>query len=551
MDNISLLIGTLITTISNKYLNITVEPVITMVLTSSLINIINVLFKSGNFNYFMILQTRFLFIKKFFGLFYYNIIVNDESIYYQKILSYILIKYKDKLIQDNADYSCKNENLKNIQFLNETIIENIEKNKHVEFIFEKGSNNIIIRSKELNILQLKNYIKEIISNNSFTTNLNIFLPTISHIINNNSKNKVDEKIVTNITWKNISVHTNKNLANTIVSEKINNELICDLKDFIKSEDFYNKKGIPYKRGYLLYGPPGSGKTSIIKSFASTYGMDIYMINMENIKYPEDITQIFRGFDSICGYHIICFEDIDRCPMFKKEAYLRSYDYNSSVGLRTLLNELDGVVEGNKRITIFTANDISVIEQIDALCRPGRIDKKIEMGYCDTDQICKIFNHYTESNSLLVINKTETIITITPANLIKIILSDTKMLSDDFKKLIIENYNSKNEKNCQSTFKNQEYNEKNNKDRTLDEDIYKKRFVNLINSYKIIYDKFNKEHDRTTELINTIGSTNNIRELKETIPNIIWGRKTSLKKIEANFNIVKNYYDAYSREEDNN
>ena len=39
----------------------------------------------------------------------------------------------------------------------------------------------------------------------------------------------------------------------------------DVKEFINNGKWYNERGIPYRRGYLLYGPPGSGKSSFLKT----------------------------------------------------------------------------------------------------------------------------------------------------------------------------------------------------------------------------------------------------------------------------------------------
>ncbi len=48
-----------------------------------------------------------------------------------------------------------------------------------------------------------------------------------------------------------------------VAEQIRNDCI----DFLKSSKWYHDRGIPYRRGYLLYGPPGCGKTSFITALA--------------------------------------------------------------------------------------------------------------------------------------------------------------------------------------------------------------------------------------------------------------------------------------------
>ena len=108
----------------------------------------------------------------------------------------------------------------------------------------------------------------------------------------------------------------------------------DVKKFIENEDYYKTKGLPYKRGYLLYGPPGSGKTSKIKSLANQYSMDIYIINMDREMEVSTLQKLFKGIHNSKGFHIICFEDNDRCSQIK---------YHDVEFIRFFIKELDGLI----------------------------------------------------------------------------------------------------------------------------------------------------------------------------------------------------------------
>jgi len=71
--------------------------------------------------------------------------------------------------------------------------------------------------------------------------------------------------------------THRTLASVVLDGGIGVKIAEDMRRFLESKDWYEKVGIPYRRGYLLYGPSGSGKSSLALALASEVGLRICVL----------------------------------------------------------------------------------------------------------------------------------------------------------------------------------------------------------------------------------------------------------------------------------
>jgi len=245
--------------------------------------------------------------------------------------------------------------------------------------------------------------------------------------NTNTYNKVSifrteistKKENRSIKWKSSVVKLSKTIKNTIVSDSVKKHFYDDVDNFMQTEQTYLDRGLPYKRGYLLYGIPGCGKTSLIKAIANQYKIPIFIIDMSIIKDNSELIHITNDISSHLvedQKYLVVFEDIDRSKMFKGWAY-----GDDKVTMDCFLNVLDGVDEYHGRITILTSNDIEKVNKHKALMRPGRIDTIVELTECTIPQISQILNFYFSTSNPSTYHLDEAIV-ITPAQLIQLILS---------------------------------------------------------------------------------------------------------------------------------
>ncbi|KAK1050708.1 hypothetical protein LTR33_014650 [Friedmanniomyces endolithicus] len=81
-----------------------------------------------------------------------------------------------------------------------------------------------------------------------------------------------------------------------------------------SPKWYATRGIPYRRGYLFHGPPGTGKTSLSFALAGIFGLEIYAISLQEPTLTEgDLMQLFNGLPRRC---IVLLEDVDAAGLLR-------------------------------------------------------------------------------------------------------------------------------------------------------------------------------------------------------------------------------------------
>lgn len=166
-----------------------------------------------------------------------------------------------------------------------------------------------------------------------------------------------------------------------LAEGVKEKLWEALDTFMGNEEFYKLHGVPYHFGILLHGPPGTGKTSVVKALASYLKQDL------NILKSSDLGKLGEAASELKPKQIMLVEDFDSyCPATsgdgakEEDDILKGFMLMGDSGLSSLLNNLDGVTSTHGRIVVFTTNHLDKIDP--AVLRPGRIDVKIEIGYVD-------------------------------------------------------------------------------------------------------------------------------------------------------------------------
>ena len=153
-------------------------------------------------------------------------------------------------------------------------------------------------------------------------------------------------------------------------------LMDDVRTFIAKKDWYQQMGIPHRRGYLFFGPPGTGKSSTAEALAGELNIPIYALNLAGMtdQSLEGALANMNGEKAA----ILLVEDIDTIVP------TRETGKDQKICLGTLLNAIDGVLASEGRILIMTTNFPDKIDP--ALKRRGRIDREVEFGMATEAQI---------------------------------------------------------------------------------------------------------------------------------------------------------------------
>lgn len=182
------------------------------------------------------------------------------------------------------------------------------------------------------------------------------------------------------------------VSSVVLDEGIADRIIKDCKEFVGNSQWYADRGIPYRRGYLLYGPPGCGKSSFITALAAELQYGICLLNLSDKGLSDD--RLNHLLNVAPEQSIILLEDIDAAFISRERTdslQKGAYEGLNRVTFSGLLNCLDGVASTEARILFMTTN---YLERLDpALIRPGRIDFKEYIGYCSFYQIKEMFSNF--------------------------------------------------------------------------------------------------------------------------------------------------------------
>ena len=183
----------------------------------------------------------------------------------------------------------------------------------------------------------------------------------------------------------------------ILDRSIVSLLKNDFESFWEREQWFHDRHLPFRRGYLLHGPPGNGKTTAIRAMMCSRGLSAFTIRLFDPQTSDaDLDELFE--EALTERpSIIVLEDLDR-------AFPRTGDSRSQVSLQSLLNCLDGVASGEGIVVVATANGPAALDPA-ILRRPGRFDRVVNFPNPSRDMRLRYFLHMNPNVAPAAIEQT--------------------------------------------------------------------------------------------------------------------------------------------------
>ncbi|MGA8056582.1 MAG: AAA family ATPase [Burkholderiales bacterium] len=182
-------------------------------------------------------------------------------------------------------------------------------------------------------------------------------------------------------WMRAKLGNNRKLASIVLKAGQTESILADLSRFFASRDRYETLGIPWRRGYLLYGSPGTGKTSLVTAIASELSLNVCSVSLASSGLNDD--RVNALLSSVPPRSIILIEDIDSFFRQREQA-----NAQTKLSFSGFINALDGVASHEGSVVFMTTNFPELID--DAVIRSGRVDFRMELSRCDQHQLRHMF-----------------------------------------------------------------------------------------------------------------------------------------------------------------
>lgn len=179
----------------------------------------------------------------------------------------------------------------------------------------------------------------------------------------------------------------RNIDSVFLNDHIKERIVNHINKFFDNKSVYEKRNLTYKTGILLYGDPGTGKSTIANMIATLCKCDMVLINMSEF-FNLNIDFVTTTINADDKTYVVVLEDID-CVIGDRES--EEDDLENKKNVNKLLQFLDSTSSPSNVIFVATTNHIEKLD--DAVKRDGRFDLILNITDIDKNaasDMCKSF-----------------------------------------------------------------------------------------------------------------------------------------------------------------
>lgn len=184
-------------------------------------------------------------------------------------------------------------------------------------------------------------------------------------------------------WRKRSDLPPRTLDSVVLPPAQRQRIVGDMARFLDEEETYNRLAIPWHRGYMLHGPPGTGKTSLVKALSNEFHLDLWYVSLSDLTAESSLMSLLS---EVGPKSMLLLEDIDTVEISHERETAQG-----KISMSSLLNALDGVATPHGLITVMTTNHFDRLDP--ALVRAGRMDVIEELGYPSRSEVRALYRHF--------------------------------------------------------------------------------------------------------------------------------------------------------------
>lgn len=190
-------------------------------------------------------------------------------------------------------------------------------------------------------------------------------------------------------WDRRYIRSGRTFNSVFLPAELETEIQRDLKTFTESRKRLKRLELPWRRGYLLSGPPGTGKTSLSLTIAASLNFNLATLSLTDIQSDGELR---KAVAALRGSTVLVIEDIDAYSISHDRDHNAAKD--GALSLSGLLNSLDGFETPDGLVTIATTNHIEHLDP--ALIRSGRLDRTFTLDHIQAPELERLFTWFYEA-----------------------------------------------------------------------------------------------------------------------------------------------------------